>query len=405
MPALKRIIRVGSIAISAVLLLALYPARAADPGWETSIYPEDQLFPSMLISTATQGVPEDSEKVWDVPQMGDVNGSIGALIHHVRKGDEIRVVIASNAYMAKSVFEGEVSRNAKDLLVHPKVKYRYDALAAVHQHVPLDVSIHVWLNGADLGEQTVTADVHSINDCLFGVRDEDGNVEFDASWNFAAYVNESHPGVDDILREALDTGIVSAFDGYQSEDTEQVLLQIYAIWNVLQRRGIHYSDITTTPTESDTVLCQHVRLFDESIRAKQANCVDGSVLIASVLRKVGLRTFLVLVPGHMFVAVDLKSDDDDSMIGLETTMMGNDNLGDFDDLKKISRKHREGLKNQASFKTFEAAVNTGTERLDHDAKRFDDEDEIEYQLIDLAEARSQGIEPLGYTGGSSSEPQ
>lgn len=33
---------------------------------------------------------------------------------------------------------------------------------------------------------------------------------------------------------------------------------------------------------------------------------------------------------------------------------------------------------------------------------FDAEDEIEYQLIDLAEARSQGIEPLGYTGNSGS---
>lgn len=368
----------------------------AKPSWETSIYPEEQIFPSMLISTATQGVPDDDGDLWDVPHIGDPGGLVGALVHHVKKGDSVRVTVEGNSLMEESTFKGEAPKSSKELLVHPKVKYRYDALANVHQHIPLNVTIHVWINDEDQGEQTATVDVHSINDCLFAVQDEDGNVELDASWNFAAYVNESHPWVDDVLREALDTHLVDAFDGYQSDDPEQVLLQIYAIWNVMQRRGMHYSDITTTPGESDTVLCQHVRLFDEAVRAKQANCVDGSVLLASVLRKIGLRTFLVLVPGHMFIAVDLKDDDDDSMIGLETTMMGNDDLGHFDKLGKISPDHRDKLKNQASFKTFEAAADVGTNRLDDDAKHFDDEDDLDYQLIDLAEARDEGIMPLGY---------
>jgi hypothetical protein len=382
--------------LCAVVLVAGGSAFAK-PSWETSVYPEEQIFPSMLISTATQGVPEDDGDLWDVPHIGDPSGLIGALVHHVKKGDTVRVTVEGNSLMEESTFEGEAPKSSKELLVHPKVKYRYDALASVHQHIPLNVTIHVWINGEDQGEQTATVDVHSINDCLFAVQDEDGDVELDASWNFAAYVNESHPWVDDVLREALDTHVVDAFDGYQSDDPEQVLLQIYAIWNVMQRRGMHYSDITTTPGESDTVLCQHVRLFDEAVRAKQANCVDGSVLLASVLRKIGLRTFLVLVPGHMFIAVDLKDDDDDSMIGLETTMMGNDDLGHFDKLKKISPDHREKLKNQASFKTFEAAADTGTNRLDDDAKHFDDEDDLDYQLIDLSEAREEGIMPLGYS--------
>ena len=34
---------------------------------------------------------------------------------------------------------------------------------------------------------------------------------------------------------------------------------------------------------------------------RSANCIDGSVLIASVLQRIGLRSFLVLVPGHAFV--------------------------------------------------------------------------------------------------------
>jgi hypothetical protein len=248
-----------------------------------------------------------------------------------------------------------------------------------------------------LGEQTVAVDVHSLNDCLFAVLNDDGDVELDANWNFAAYVNENHPWVDEVLRDALDTKVVDSFDGYQSEDPEQVIMQIYAVWNVMQRRGIKYSSITTTASESDTVLSQHVRLFDESINAHQANCADGSVMLAAVLRKIGLDTYLVTVPGHMYLAVNLAEGDDSTMIGIETTMMGQDSLKDFDELGDVSKKQREKLKNQASFKTFEAAVDAATQDLDDNQKKFDDEDETDYQLIDIAEARSEGIMPLGYT--------
>jgi hypothetical protein len=209
-------------------------------------------------------------------------------------------------------------------------------------------------------------------------------------------VNENHPWVDDILREALDTGVVDSFDGYQSGKSHRVLLQIYAIWNVMQRRGIRYSSITTTASESKTVLSQHVRLFDESVRARQANCVDGSVMLAAVLRKIGLRTFLVLLPGHMFLAVDLKEDNDKSMIGVETTMMGDDNLASFNALKKIPASKREELKNQTSFSTFEAAVDIGTKNLEDHADDFKGDDS-DYQLVDIAAARSEGIMPIGYS--------
>ena len=60
---------------------------------------------------------------------------------------------------------------------------------------------------------------------------------FDMTWMFAAYVNENHPLIDPILREALDTGIVNAFDGYQAGDEDDVYAQVFAVWNVIQRRG------------------------------------------------------------------------------------------------------------------------------------------------------------------------
>ncbi len=45
--------------------------------------------------------------------------------------------------------------------------------------------------------------------------------------------------------------------------------------------------------------------------------MDGTVLLAAILRKIGLRPCLVHVPGHMFLAVDI---DDETTIGLETAL-------------------------------------------------------------------------------------
>ena len=75
--------------------------------------------------------------------------------------------------------------------------------------------MELFVNDKSRGKQTVVATVRSVNDCLFLV-DEDGETMSDYTWLFSAYVNENHPWLDGVLKEALDTGIVSSFDAYQS---------------------------------------------------------------------------------------------------------------------------------------------------------------------------------------------
>jgi hypothetical protein len=248
------------------------------------------------------------------------------------------------------------------------------------------------IDGESRGEKTVTATLRTVNDCLFVVTEPgDEETYSDYSWLFAAYVNENHPWVDQTLKEALDTDLVSSFDGYQSGDPEQVLMQVFAIWNVMQRKGLRYSNVTTTAAESGSVGSQHVRLFDESVKAAQANCVDGSVLLAAVLRTIGLDPHLVTVPGHMFLAFSL---DDETMVGLETTMMGAADLDAVDEkrLRSFLKFDPEEKRNEESWATFEAALDTGTQALLEAAKMFDEDPN--YMLIDMAEARNVGILPI-----------
>lgn len=359
-----------------ILLATLSPlAPIWAVSWEPIIYPENKVFPSYVVSTATVDVPEDVLAKWDMKHVGDENGMIGVLITDAPKGTEYRVEIAENAIMEASVITGKIKKTAEDWLILPDIPYKYAALLAMAQPLPVNIKFKVSLNGQPAEEKTVTADVRSINECLMAVLQDEESNPVDYSWLFAAYVNENHPLIDGILREALDTGIVSSFSGYQSGDRQEVRAQVKAIWNALQARGFRYSDITTTDSESEAVNSQYVRFFDDAIKTSSANCVDGTVLMASILRRIGLHVSLALIPGHMFLVVET-DDEKKHRIGVETTLMGEETNGD----------DGEG--------SFANAVKTGTAELKESRPHFDDDEALDYQLIDISEARRFGIRPI-----------
>jgi hypothetical protein len=46
---------------------------------------------------------------------------------------------------------------------------------------------------------------------------------------------------------------------------------------------------------------QHIRLFDEVWNTRQANCIDACVFLASILRKIGIRTVIFVEPCHAYL--------------------------------------------------------------------------------------------------------
>ncbi len=368
---------------------------AAEVEWEPDIYPKNNIFPSLIIGTARVDPSNELFPMWEGDHHGDSLGQVGAMIEGVKKGDKFKLVIAANDLMKESKYEGVVEETPEgNILVYPKISYFYDKLSGISQVVPMEISMELFVNGQSKGEKTETVTLRSVNDCLFGVLEEAEEGEegenSDYSWLFTAYVNENHPWVDLLLKEALQTGIVTSFDGYQSESTENVLMQIFAIWNVMQMRGIKYSDITTTAADSDGIYSQHVRLLDEAVDAAQANCVDGSVMLAALLRKIGLDVSLVLVPGHMYLAVSL---DDETTIGIETTLMG-EKFIESENLKKLPQFDKLAPEDQEeAWNSFDGAVATGTQDLEEHDKDFESSN-LEYQIINLDTARKAGILPI-----------
>jgi hypothetical protein len=363
--------------------------------WEPFVGMDDQIFPSFILSTATMRLPQEDDEEEDPFQLGQDLGFIGASITSVPAGAKLRVEIRPNTIIDRSVFEGTATAGAGDYQVFPKINYKFETLLGWRQPMPLNITMDVSVNGRPYGSQSRTVTVRSINDCPFAiVSEEDSDDEdLDLSWMFAAYVNENHPWVNTLTREALDSKIVDSFTAYQDEKDESVLRQVYAIWHTLQQRGMRYSDISQSSAESEVVISQHVRLFDETINAHQANCVDGTTVFAAVLRKIGIEPYLVITPEHMFLAFDLDAEGEKT-VGLETTMMG-DTSASATRSRRVPSSLSDQFRDRPSMKSFLAAIEEGSKQLEQDSEKFESEDP-EYQIISLSEARKLGILPLAY---------
>lgn len=395
-------------------------APAEEASFEFFSHTGKDLFPSAIISTATvdwtEGEEEEEEDDSAIPLLGDPNGWIGVALSDVPAGAEVEVRMSGDGWLKPSKFVGkavdeEGGEISGDIDIIPKAAWDFDALYRVREQKPVVLTIQVSIDGEPLPEQNETLILRSLNDCPFYVFHGDEEEIEDMSWCFAAYVNENHPWIDGLLKEALENtkdadgkALIDGFTGYQSGDQEVVLQQVFAIWQALQRRGIKYSDISTTPP-SKKVVSQTVRMLDQSVEATQANCVDGSVLMASILMKIGLKVHLVMVPGHCFLAFDGDSEGE-TLIGLETTLLGSDDLKSVQELKKLADKAEDGKidlrkfkamvaeEGEASMKTFLNAMETGIASLDEHAEAFDSGEDPDTQIISIRDAREFGIMPL-----------
>ena len=72
---------------------------------------------------------------------------------------------------------------------------------------------------------------------------------------------------------------------------------------------------------SNVVYTQRVRTLDDALESSQINCVDGSVLLASLMKAININPILVRIPGHMFVGY-YTDKSHKNMNFLETTMIG-----------------------------------------------------------------------------------
>jgi hypothetical protein len=122
----------------------------------------------------------------------------------------------------------------------------------------------------------------------------------DISRYLCAYVTPNAPLVMQILRRAVEHHRARTFDGYQSS-ASGVRAQVKAIYNTLRERGMAYISSVTVYGHHLGEIVQRVRLPRESLERRSANCLDGTVLFASLLEAASLKPVVVLLERHALV--------------------------------------------------------------------------------------------------------
>lgn len=310
------------------------------------------LFPSAILSVATtntQVIPPMSGEY-----VGNPKSCVAIKLKSGHANTVVRIELAETPFYARSVSTFVLPKERTEYIIYPDILWRYNALRDNEQAEPISVVANVEVDGKDLGQKVRTFSVRSINECLLGFNKQlpDGRTRYVSTRLFyAAYVNEENPLIDKVLREALNTRIVRRFLGYQSTP-EMVDKQVYALWYVLQKRNFKYSSVSYSSLSSNVVYAQRVRTFEDALNSSQINCVDGSVLFASLLRAINITPVLVQMPGHMFVGYYTDSVKK-NLTFLETTMIGDVDLDDYFPDEKLDSTRTTKSQGEMSRLTFE----------------------------------------------------
>ena len=131
----------------------------------------------------------------------------------------------------------------------------------------------------------------------------------DMSRYLGAFVTPNHPSIMKFLRQVADKHASTRLVGYQ--DNADVEAQVKAAFEALKSvAGIVYVNSLNTFNPNTGERSQRLRLPRESLEDRQANCVDGTVLFASLLEALSLNPAIVVLPTHVIVGWEVAPESD-----------------------------------------------------------------------------------------------
>jgi len=379
--------RFSALLAAACLLFAQLAHTQAE--WQIQIAPFNQLFPSLDLSQSPHVRAPHAEDGAQI--LGSGNGLVMVQITARHDNERVHLDILSSPWLrASSQLDAVLAKTGRSYELRPAMTW--DVRSLVNQVQPAAANLtFVLRRDADAPVQRdVQVSVRPLNEALYFVRD--GNDTVDLSWIFAAFVNENDAVVDHLLELGAQSGIVDGFGGYAGASSDDVLRQAWAIWHALSARGIRYSGADPGVDHGPHVFSQRVRFLADTWNDRSANCIDGSALLASALQRVGLRSFLVLVPGHALVGfyTDAASQ---HAVYLETTLLGT-HAPALADLPTYASEIDTSGATRASLAAFDAALRAGAARHARVATKLDGRHRPDYGIIDIQAARDFGIQPI-----------
>ena len=124
----------------------------------------------------------------------------------------------------------------------------------------------------------------------------------------ASFVLPNHPAIQKIIVKAgallKEISRSSAFTEYQSGNTNEVRKQVAAVYGALHAENLVYRAMPASYEE----VGQRITLPDQVLQSKLGNCIELTILFASVLESIGINSGIILQQGHAYLAVWLVDD-------------------------------------------------------------------------------------------------
>ncbi len=228
------------------------------------------------------------------------------------------------------------------------------------------------LDGSTELHDSVTVSMLARNSGLNAMIDPVTKKTTDLTRYYGAWVTPHAEPILKLLRQAAEKTNDKTISGYLTGKTKDVTDQAKALFDTLKNEHkITYINSVIDFGAGASYFSQRARLPRESIDQMSANCLDGTLLFASLLEAAALKPAIVLFPGHALVAwqnTDVDSDDNSNQAilkgwtFLETTVIGG--------------------------KSFEEAVKFGSRQVEFEIGK---PDFLMHKLMDL---RLAGIFPM-----------
>lgn len=325
---------------------------------------ENTIYPSLVLSLTNYSV-----------KSGENFDFITVEVTNPKETSTVKIVLEESTFNNQTTLSEQLTEKGKKYSFVPQISWKYDALKKASQPGNISLNLKCYIDGEEIQQKTLTLSYRSVNECVFAIITPQKAIPL--HFLFGAYVNEDHPLVDKLLGDVLKEGVVSNFKGYQGTE-DDVVEEVFAIWYYLQKKGVKYSNITATSNPSTKIFTQYVRFFDQVYNTDQANCVDGTVFFASILKKIGINPLLVLEPNHMYLGFFAKANNN-ALYTIETTAIGSVNLGNYS---------TSANKIFYSWQSFSGAISTAGQKFNSNIEKMSDPENMAYKAFDVQSLRT-----------------
>jgi len=196
----------------------------------------------------------------------------------------------------------------KDLEVKPDPR----KLSQLTERISSSFDIVVKADGAELARQSFSISLMAFDQWL-------GTTLMPQT--LASFIMPNVPEVNALVVKAAavlkaQTGS-SSLTGYLSGDINTVLQQVAAVYKALCNEGIIYR----VAPPSYEAIGQRINLPAQVLKGKIGNCIELTILMASVLENIGLHPIVIIAQGHAYLGVWLVEDSYSHSIGDDASFL------------------------------------------------------------------------------------